>query len=289
MPVNENAEVITSERIHQDLLKLGAQAGDKLLVTSSFKAIGRMENGAETLLEGLMAAVGSRGAVFGLAFTPSFPLPLSAEAQRQVYTRNTPPITGAFNAYLVSLPEAVRSEHPISSFVGYGADASEILRDCGAGVMGYEPVHRLAQEPRSFMLAMGTMYLGVTTVHVAQNLLKLKTRPGKKYGVNYRAADGSVKLYTRDFVGGCSLGFMKFYERYRQEGVLREGLVGNAPTGLTNLRQSLKIDLEILSADPTFFFCDSPDCFQCRAGWEFSQTNWLGFQFVKLRRRLGRH
>jgi aminoglycoside N3'-acetyltransferase len=283
---NKYNEIIAPDRICADLIKLGVEKGDSLLVTSSLKAIGWLVQGPETLLRGLLDAVGPAGAIYGESFTPAFPLPLSVAHRTSIFHSSTPPITGRFNEYLVAHPAAFRSAHPTSSFVGIGSGVRELLKDHLPGSMGFEPVAGLARLPRAWFLSLGTLEIGVPTVHVAQNRLGFKTRYHKKYGVNYRASDGSTKLYTRDYVGGCSRGFTKFYPHYREAGAMHEGRVGKAPSALIHLKTALDIDTRLLEADPGFFFCDQPDCYQCRAGWEHSPNSWLSFQFIKLRQRL---
>jgi len=280
----ENLHKINKTRLTDDLLKLGVQAGDSLVITAAISKIGQVEEGTQTVLDSLLSAVGHEGSIFGLSFTQLYKLPLNRVNTKTVFDLNTSTYTGSLNNAMIQHPKAVRSRHPSCSVVGIGPRASEILPAHNVSSMAYDPVYKLAQYKNSKMLLLGTVdnCPGVTTVHVAQNLLGMKNRTTGKYGVNYIDEDGNKKLYMNNYVGGCSRGFWKFYDHYRKARAASEGKVGNAHCMLANLKKTLEIDMEILKNDPGFFFCDNPLCYTCRVTWEHSRTPFIVFALRRL-------
>lgn len=280
----DNPPKINKTHLVADLLKLGVQSGDSLVITASIRAIGGIDGSTQTVLESLLSAVEPDGSIFGLSFTPLYKLPLSKINAQKVFDANTPPYTGSLNNAMIQHPKAIRSLHPSCSFVGIGPRASEILPCHNAFSMAYDPVYKLAQYENSKMLLLGTVEKcpGVTTVHVAQNLLGMKNHTTGKQGVNYKDEYGNIKLYVNNYAGGCSQGFWKFYDYYRQAGATSGGKVGNAHSMLANLKKTLMVDLEILKKNPGFFFCDNPLCYACRVSWEHSRTPLIVFALRKL-------
>lgn len=280
--------VIDKAHLVADFLKLGVQEGDSLVITAAISKIGRVEGGTQTVLDSLLSAVGHEGSIFGLSFTQLYKLPLNRVNTKKVFDLNTSTYTGSLNNTMIQHPKAKRSRHPSCSVVGIGPCASEILPAHNIFSMAYDPVYKLAQYKNSKMLLLGTIdnCPGVTTVHVAQNLLGMKNRTTGKYGVNYLDEDGNTKLYVNNYVGGCSRGFWKFYDHYRQAGATSEGKVGNAHCMLANLKKTLEIDMEILKKDPGFFFCNNPLCYICRVTWEHSRTPLIVFALRRLAAKL---
>jgi aminoglycoside 3-N-acetyltransferase len=58
--MDENA---CTSRIASDLADLGVHAGDTILVHSSFKSLGPVPGGIETVVQGLLRAIGEDGTV----------------------------------------------------------------------------------------------------------------------------------------------------------------------------------------------------------------------------------
>ena len=272
--LNMEMKRITKKRLIDDLRALGLKKGTNLLVSSAISKVGWIDNGIITVLDSLREILGEKGGIFGNAFTRLHRLPLSAKNSRKVFDVDTPAYSGCLINLMLKQPDAMRSRHPGCSVVGIGRDAPAILDQHDAWSPAYKPALRLAETGNGWMLKLGSTYItpGATTVHVVQDLLGFKNSTIGKLGVNYRAADGSIKLFVKNYAGGCSLGFWKFYEHYKKEGALLEGKVGNAHCVLMNLQKTLETDLRILKEDPAFFFCDNPLCYSCRVSWDHSTT-----------------
>ncbi len=277
-------EKLTKKKLIQDLKAIGIKRGYNLLISSALSQVGWIEGGASTVLESLREVVGEEGGIFGNSFTPLYKLPLNHEDSKKIFDKETPAYSGFLINLMLKMPESIRSRHPSCSNVGIGPFAWEILKDHDALKPAYEPAHKLAENGNGWMLKLGTYAIspGVTTVHVAQNLLGFRNNAMGRFGVNYRSDDGSVKLFVKNYAGGCNFGFGKFYSLYKKNGALLEGNIGNAHCALLNLKKTLEVDLQVLKEDPTFFLCDNPLCYSCRVSWDFSPESRIAFKLKYL-------
>lgn len=112
----------TTERIASDLKSLGIKSGDIILVHSSFKSLGYVECGIETVVQGLLRAIGDDGTLLmpALSYMQNPPLMHS--------THETPSNVGAIPEYFRKRAGTFRSIHPTHSVCGVGKDVSELFK-----------------------------------------------------------------------------------------------------------------------------------------------------------------
>lgn len=104
----------TIEEVATNLRTLGVNAGDVILVHSSFKALGPVPGGLETVIRGLLAGVGREGTLL---------LPALSYMQdpHSIHdARNTPCCVGALPEYFRLRQGTLRSLHPTHSLCGIG-------------------------------------------------------------------------------------------------------------------------------------------------------------------------
>ncbi|MBI2440258.1 MAG: AAC(3) family N-acetyltransferase, partial [Lentisphaerae bacterium] len=97
----------TLERLTNDLRQLGVAAGDILFIHSSFKSLGPVVNGAETVVRALEAAVGPQG----LVLMPSFNLTEGDRTATWKGIETTPATTGWLTEYFRLMSGTRRSYH----------------------------------------------------------------------------------------------------------------------------------------------------------------------------------
>jgi aminoglycoside 3-N-acetyltransferase len=192
---------VDRERLVRDLARLGLQPGAEVLVNCSMRQIGFVEGGAGTLFSAIRQLIGPSGTVVvptqtaNNSTTSRYHLAVvrgMSEWQRRRFIaripgfhRETSPSyrMGLFAEYIRCHPEAVRSDHPQTSFAAVGPSAGRLM----AG-------HRLRshlgeQSPLAMLYASGgyTLLLGVgydrcTTFHLAEYRLPAQIpRRLKKY------------------------------------------------------------------------------------------------------------
>ena len=113
----------------RELRKLGVEHGDTLFVHSSFKSLGPVDGGVETVIHALEDAVGSEG----LILMPSFDLEGGRELRAKNWSISTTRSTvGWITEYFRTMPGTYRSDHYSHSVAARGKGA----RDFAAGNPG---------------------------------------------------------------------------------------------------------------------------------------------------------
>ena len=270
--------VQTRETLRRDIEAMGVAKDDTVLVRANVGAIGRVKGGlGESLRRALLDAVGERGTIVSLAFTRTFPL--FRLDRGYVFDEATPTTSGALPKLLLETPGRVRSRHPTNSFVAVGARAEELLARHDERSPSFLPMERLvALGGKQLVIGCVDESPGFTTVHWAQHRLGLSTRSllRDRVGVLY-ARDGEVRLFRRQDIGGCSLGFHKLYPAYARAGLLRRGLVGRAESIAIDAAPAYDLEAEVLRKDPRAVLCDRRVCTFCRGTWLFNKRDMPSF------------
>lgn len=260
--------------ITEDLRQLGLARGDDVLVTSDVRFMrlrrgsdGKVPQYAEALLDGLLECVGPSGTVMALAFADSAVLP-TQRIHAKPFDISSQPTTGGLAEALVARSGAKRSTHPTNSIAAMGKNAESFVRFHTPSANCFSPVERLVNDGGK-LLIVGCVDInpGFSTVHLAQLHLGLSTQNllSGRIVAKYRDAWGRTRTFHKRDIPGCSLGFSKLYERYRQGGFLVEGTIARAPSMLIDAANSYEVDRRALIEDPTCVTCDNPDCGDCRA------------------------
>jgi aminoglycoside 3-N-acetyltransferase len=112
-------------KIIAGLKSLGVESGDALMMHASLRSIGKIEGGAETLIQGLMSALGSDGTLL----MPALSYKTVTPEQPVFDVRETPSCVGALTEYFRTREGTMRSLHPTHSVCAVGHQAKEILAD----------------------------------------------------------------------------------------------------------------------------------------------------------------
>ena len=113
----------TTHRIAQDLLTLGLRPGGVALVHSSLSALGNVPGGAETVIRGLLRALGLRGTLLLPALSYEYANP----AHPVFDVLHTPSNVGLIPETFRTRPGTQRSVCPTHSVCGVGPLAGELL------------------------------------------------------------------------------------------------------------------------------------------------------------------
>lgn len=282
--------VYAEEDIAGQLGAMGIREGDTVLARGSMRSIGNISGPGrprEKVVRTLLSVLGAEGTLVGLSFTRTFLFPRMH--RDYVFDRHSPPTTGGLVNAMVEWPGSVRSRHPANSFVAIGRNAAFMV--CGhderAGC--FSPIERLLElDGKTLAIGVPRESPGFSTVHLAQLHLGLSTRSiiANRLGVLFVRRDGSIGVFRKRDVPGCSKGFHKLYALYAREGKLITGRVGDARAIAIRARDAYQIERTALSRNPKFALCDDPGCFFCRGGLYYNLRDWPGYYFCQLPSRL---
>jgi aminoglycoside 3-N-acetyltransferase len=252
------------ESLARDLRVLGLTEGDRVLVHSSLRAVGRIEGGADGLIDAILGVIGAGGTVMAPTFTY-----FSARFD----PRTTPGRTGAFGEALRTRPGAVRSLHPFYSVAVLGARAADLCRghELLPGTGRGSPLDRLAADGGLIVLV-GVGHEVDTTMHVGEfhadaPYLDIPFDPTWPTEAHVVTADGS-RCVSYDRFAGCSRAFPVLEQRLRARSAVRSGLLGAAPTQLVPGQVVIEETVALLREDEGALLCREPGCYRCRRARE---------------------
>ena len=115
----------TRRTLRHDFERLGVETADTLFVHSSFKSLGNVDGGPETVVVALEDAVGPDG----LLMMPVFNL-IERPLRHKVWDISTTPSTvGWLTEYFRRMPGTFRSDHYSHSVAARGMDAESFVAD----------------------------------------------------------------------------------------------------------------------------------------------------------------
>jgi len=285
------------QRIARDLSNIGIEAGDTLVVRVSLRNVLSEEERKNLSINdrkmyffnALQEVLGSKGTLMVLAFTRQFFWPFIPKDY--VFSINTEPTTGALTKLILERGDARRSGHPTNSFAAIGPLRDFLLEGHDQRAAAYAPIGKLIECGGKFLnIGVDPQSPGFTTAHWAQYRLGLANQFRFRMGVNYLDEFGAVRFFWRKDVGGCSASFSKFYPLYREQNLIREGLVGRAQAMLMiDTKSAFQLELNTLKENATFPFCDSESCLSCRLGWKYAPASPVKFMRQKIMKRLRGH
>ncbi len=254
-------KTITKDSLIEDLKNLGISSGDTVLIRTKLSVIGKINK--RDVLEALLNIIGAEGTLVGLAFTKSFTI--KKPNPENYFHIKTPTYAGALAQMMLDHPDAKRSVHPMCSFVAIGKHAEEIVNRHDHLSPAYEPMRKLMDlNVKGVLIGCLEESPGFTTAHLAEYDLGLHKRVIFPWFTRvYFQNEGKMKLFRRKDVGLCSQSYSKFYPYYQKEGLLKEGMVGNAVSILVPLKEAYKIEYSLMKSDAKFNICDNALCFAC--------------------------
>jgi len=148
-----------------------------------------------------------------------------------------------------SHPESNRSDHPLLSFCGIGAE--ELLE--GQSLSSpLEPIRNLADEDGDILL-LGTDHTTNISIHYAE-----QTAGRRSFTRWALTSSGAV---TCPGYPGCPEGFNAL--RGRLDAVARTGSLGSTMVSLIPVRDLVQIVVGWIHVEPTALLCNNPECPFC--------------------------
>lgn len=223
--------MVTMEELKQQLRAMGIRPDDTVLIHTSLRAVGPVENGADGLIDAFCEYLTE-----GLFLVPTHTWD-NVNRENPVYNvKATVPCIGTLPRVAAFRADGFRSLHPTHSMWGYGKDAAEFLRgEEKAGSPG--PVgfawERLARRNAKILL-IGVGNDRNTFIHAVDEIADLPDRlHPEPYDVTI--IDHQGKTHQRAFRGhycsqtnDVSAQFVNFDRAFTELGVWQEGKLGKA-------------------------------------------------------------
>lgn len=241
--------MVEANELLKELRELNVESGDLLCVHSSYKSIGAVKGGADTVIKSLLDAVGGSGTLL----FPAFTFYLLNEENPVFNVAESPSCVGYLSEYFRRNYATGRSIHLSHSYSACGRYADELLtHDLGITPCGIEsPLGKLMQMGGKILM-IGCGYNTLTAAHVAEEIMKtpyvrFKDNPGARYckdGVLYPLPSKTVYPFHYDFER------LALY--LEKAGAVKYGKFGAAATMLISGSGLLETACKLLEKDPCF-------------------------------------
>ena len=237
-----------SNLLQSQLKVLGLQAGNIVLVHSSFKSLGISD--PEEIIGALLDVLGPPGTLLMPALTYMQQPPNLHD------TRSAPSCVGFLTEYFRTRPGTVRSLHPTHSVCAVGGQVQEMLgqhwRDitpCGV----FSPFNRLIQRGGKILM-IGCGLRPNTTMHAVEEY----TWPPYLFGParEYTLTNQDGNVFRKTYIRHGFKGYRQRYDRMAgllNEADLRTGPVGNASCHLIDASALHRVGVQKLQENPLFF------------------------------------
>ncbi len=240
------------EAIAADLAALGVAPGDTVLVHSSFKSLGPVAGGMESVVRGFLHAIGPDGTLMMPALTWALRPPEIFDVRR------TPVNVGAIPEYFRNREGTRRSLHPTHSVCATGPRTGELLdghlRDTTP--CGPRSPFRKNVETGGKIVLLGCGLGPNTTMHALEEYVKPPYLFGRRCVFTLRDHDGRTHRRAYTTHGFRDHGYVQRYDRVREvlgEPHLRRGWVLRAETWVLDASALKTAAVPKLREYPLFF------------------------------------
>ncbi len=245
----------------EELLKrfkdLGIQRGDAVFLHTQLFAFGELVSNKDEycriFLDPLKEAVGyPDGTIAALTYTTSF----GSRGEPFVYETSKSE-AGMLTEYIRTLPEAIRSLHPLGSIAAIGNKAVFICKNISRSQFGWNSVyHRLHQVQAK------CLYLGLTVgdtctfMHYVEHLYGVSHAYHKAY---FHPVYSGGKLQRAPFLSfvrnrkSTPYDFLRFQDHLRSKKMVRESEYNGAPLQVVSTVDCFDEGMKLLDENPSYF------------------------------------
>lgn len=249
------------------------EAGDLVIVHTSFRRVGRVRGGPGTLIQALLAAVGPSGTICMPAHSyghedpayfagPSIE-PANLERLRSAIAPFDPGSSRTTGMGIVAetfrqMTGTLRSSMPLG-VSAYGPLAQFIVSDQSLeDPQGIDsPVGRI-YELRGKALLIGVNLDRNTSLHVAEAIAETPWRRRSRVHL----ADGWREFDSRL---NCGNSFWRIEPLLHEHNLITFGRIGRARSMCIPVHESVALAAELLRAEPAYFLCTPQTCHACDA------------------------
>ncbi|MFH1824547.1 MAG: AAC(3) family N-acetyltransferase [Candidatus Firestonebacteria bacterium] len=265
---------IKKQEIIKDLKKMGIKKRDVLFVHSSFKSIGVVEGGAETVVEALVECVGKEGIVIVPTLSFSF-----LGGYYAFNPKKTPSRVGEITNALLRRKDVFRSEHPTHSISAVGKGAGELVTGHKGSTFAKESPYGKYVKLNAKVIFIGTGLGCNTTLHAIEDWLDLPYLTTEKAIVERDAGMAGKEEIVK--VTKSPSGCRDFYKKdskiekvFKKSGIIKKSSLGNADVVIIRAKDIVNTTIrEIEKGRLDILLCDNPKCKFCTNGKKLLKKN----------------
>lgn len=248
----------TKESLMHDLEKMRIDPRGTLFIHSSYKSIGQVEGGPETVLDALIEYMRD-----GLLVLPAHTWAYIGEHNPRFSVKDSKTCVGVLTELFRHRPGVIRSLHPTHSVCALGKDAAEFVRgeELRDTPCGRESCYGKLLDRDATIMFIGVDLTRNTYIHGVEEWCGIPNRL-TEHLVPYviELPDGTeISAPSHKHTGLIwSDHFWKVNDLFIREGVMYTGRFGHAETRVTSARKTYELLSEMLRENPALFDRNEP-------------------------------
>ncbi len=239
---NKQNKIYTKNEILSQLEAMRLPRNTVVLAHSSLRLVGKLTDGAKTLLDAMIEYFTADGGLFCV------PTHTWGNLSQEITLDMTDPATclGALSDFAAADPRGVRSENPTHSMAVFGdrtrAEAFIAGEDKIASGTDPESCYGKIYREGGYILLIGVSHARNTYLHCVEEMIGMENRLSAELReVTVKLTSGELvtrrmRTHHTDFTSDVSLRFPKYETAFRYHGAITDGFVGNAPTQACDAR-----------------------------------------------------
>lgn len=246
----------TKNELVKDLQALGITSGETLLIHSSYKAVGEFEGGPVGLVQALMSYLSD-----GLLIFPTHTWSKIKQDNPLFDPATEPACVGILPNTFLAQTGVVRSLHPTHSVTALGREAEsyvagEELVDTPCGRQG---CWGKLVDMEAKILFLGATLKTNTFIHGVEEWNEIPNRlTTERESLQIKLPTGIIEAPQHRHIGDVSQHYDKLYEPFVAHQLIREGLIGKAPSLVIEAKPVFDFVSVLLAREPDLFADDQP-------------------------------
>ena len=245
----QNKSAITKNKLINDLIKIGLQKGDSVLVHSGLSKIGFVEGGAKTVVDSLFEVVGGTGNLLFPAF-PTLGRSKDYLIEHPFFDiKKTTSQMGIISEYFRNIDGVFRSFHPTDSVCAIGPLAEYYTNTHFGQLTPYNensPFRKLCDKHGKILMLGTTLNGACTNLHTLEDSVEFifpvydeHIFEIKMIDVEGKESMMKTKVHNPEYSAKRNCDALK--PMFEKEGVLVNGLIGEAKSMLIDANKMLEV------------------------------------------------
>ncbi len=260
--------IVTASMISKGLGAIGVVHGDIMMVHSSLRSFGSVDDGADAVVDAMIDAVGEGGTVIVPTLTSTLAESVHKELTGQAFDIDeTPSRVGLITETLRKRPEARRSSHPTHSVAAIGAAAAEMVAGHGPTTFNVAGPYGKYCAGNAMIVFLGARRTQNTTLHAVEEWMAMPYLETIKAMVLEEGVPRAVDCPA--FPSG-DRGFYKnecpIHGMHDAAGILRTTKIGRCQVVAMRAHDLVRETALAERDNPGVLLCSDPNCDFCAAG-----------------------